>query len=55
VKKVIDVVVVLSSLAKIEKFQPLPTTLTHFFAFLAKMEPSTPVVSLRRLDSTRAK
>src|SRR5258708_2101534 len=36
VKKVIDVVVVLFSIAKIEKFQPLPTTLTHFFTFLVK-------------------
>src|SRR5882762_10331368 len=55
VKKVIDVVVVLSSIAKIEKFQPLPTTLTHFFTFLAKMRTSVQLsfLSEEDLDSTK--
>src|SRR5579872_6435500 len=44
VKKVIDVVVVLSSITKIEILQPLPTTFTHFFAFLSKMVPQQVVL-----------
>src|SRR2546421_13075336 len=42
VKKVIDVVVVFSSLAKIDIFKPLPTTLTHFFTFFLKIRSRKP-------------